>query len=699
MSGSRAALRDWQGFFLARSHVLRRCPGLLFQEAINEPAVSPQAVAAEAALSGGREGRPFIRWLNKPQSDPRSLMTLAGHRERVLNCALSPDGSALVSGSWDGTFRFWDAGTGRERAAHAGTLLTASPDGATAVSQSPDHAITLWDIAGHKVLYECRGSWGPVAATSFSPDGRRVFFGTDSGAVAVWDPAAGRAPRVLSTEERSVSVCAVSPDGSRLLTRVSEGPFKLWDPGSGTLVAAWPNDLVKDIWAFAPDGSFLVVPADDAALMMCEARTGRRLRTLPLDKGSWVGSCAVSPDGSRIAAGDVYCCPRVWDASTGQEIATLSPDRQTRSYEESSFSVEACAFSPDGSRLVTLSSNGYLVLWDHAAGNNGLTLIPPLEGIGFATFFTFTPDGSAILAPDYRHPGTLDLWEVATGRRRGRLGGHAGEVRCCAFSAGRSRLATGSDDGTIKVWNAADLSRLSLPAGHADAVSVCVFSPDGSRVLSGAKDGTLRIWDPGSGRELLTMDLRPSVRAGLSDRIEYARDESFRVRVSSSPQDLAQLLAAVKQCRFSPDGRRVISVSENGDRRIWDAESGLEIDGSGEGAGLEAEEAVAETATPDRGDNERGPWGHRLTLERPARRRRLAKSDKPTAAEHEVWIAVEGREIARFADVMGEVTVGAVSPVDHGFVVGDDLGSIMILRLENAPLGDPGGQKPTGPSH
>ncbi len=693
MSGSRAALRDWQGFLLAKSHVLRLYPGLLFQEAINEPDVSPQAAAAERALSAGRESRPFIRWLNKPQSAPRCLMTLAGHRDRVLACALSPDGSALVSGSWDGTFRFWDTGTGREWAAPAGTLLTASPDGATALSQSPDHAISLWDIAGHKVLRECRGSWGPVAAVSFSPDGGRILFGTDGGAVLVWDLLAGREPRALSAEERSVSVCSFSPDGSRLLSRTSEGPFKLWDSGSGRLVAAWPSDLVQDVWAFAPDGSYLVVPAADGALMLCEAQAGRPLRTLPLDKGTWVESCAVSPDGSRVAAGDVYCHPRIWSASTGQEIATLAPDRQTRLYEESSFAVKTCAFSPDGTRLITLSSNGYLVLWDPASGSEGRTLIPPLEGIGLASFFAFGPDGTTLLAPDYRHPGTLGLWEVATGRRLGRLGGHVGEVHCCAFAADRSRVATGSDDGTIKVWNAADLARLSVAAGHSDAVSVCFFSPDGSRILSGSKDGTLRVWDAGSGRELLTMDLRPSVRAGMSDRIEYARDESFRVRVSSSPQDLAQLLAAVKRCWFSADGGRIISASENGDRRTWDAETGLEIGAAGEVAG------EAEAPPPDPGVREGGPWGRRLTLERPARTRRFKKSDKPTAAEHEIWIAEAGREIARFTDVMGEVTAGAVSPVDNGFVIGDDHGSVLILKLENAPRGGPDDREPCGSSH
>jgi WD40 repeat protein len=682
----RTTLADWQSFVLARSHVLRRFPAMLFQEAVNEPDASPPSEAAERALAAGRESRPFIRWLNKPRSSARCLTTLSSHQKGVKTCVLSPDGSALVSGSWDGTFRFWNTRTGREEAAYPGELLASSPDGTMAVTQSPDNAVTAWDVPSRRVVQTVRGSWGKVSASSFSPDGRRVLFGTVDGTLARWDVAASREPLLFPGQGRSLAVCAFSPDGSRIFTRTEEGPGKLWDPASGALMAEWPDELVKDVWAFSPDGSFIAVPVGSDALVLCDARSGRLLQTLRHEKYSGLEACAISPDGRLVATADMYGVPRIWDASDGREIATLRPDRQTRANADLSFSVDACAFSPDGSRFVTRSSNGYLVLYDAAGGGVGLTLIPPLEGIGFFAFFLFSPDGAILLACDYRQRGTLSLWEVATGRFLGSLGAHVGEICYCGFSADRSRLVTGSDDGTIKVWTAQGLAGTSRLAGHSDAVSVTEFSPDGARVLSGSKDGTLRLWDSASGLELLTIDIRPIVlagfTAGMRNRIEYFRDESARIRSSRSPQDFAQLLAGVERGWFSRDGRRVISESANEVRRVWDAETGLEIR-SPEGSADESD-----AAPPDRHALEGCPWQDRLSLERPARRRRIAKSDKPTAADHEVWITEAGREIARFVDIQGEVAAGAVSPVDAGFVVGDLLGSVYILKVENVSPGD-----------
>src|SRR5436189_1941 len=46
--------------------------------------------------------------------------TLAGHTASVLACAISSDGSFIVSASGDRTLKIWDATTGQERATLVG---------------------------------------------------------------------------------------------------------------------------------------------------------------------------------------------------------------------------------------------------------------------------------------------------------------------------------------------------------------------------------------------------------------------------------------------------------------------------------------------------------------------------------------------------------------------------------------------------
>jgi WD40 repeat protein len=63
---------------------------------------------------------------------------------------------------------------------------------------------------------------------------------------------------------------------------------------------------------------------------------------------------AYSPDGSLIATGAPDGSIRLWRASDGVELATLSAKDHPISY---------VAFSPDGSLLVTLDASGMLMLW------------------------------------------------------------------------------------------------------------------------------------------------------------------------------------------------------------------------------------------------------------------------------------------------------------------------------------------------
>jgi WD40 repeat protein len=68
-----------------------------------------------------------------------------------------------------------------------------------------------------------------------------------------------------------------------------------------------------------------------------------------------VWSVAFSPDGSRIVTGSSDQTARIWDAASAKEIAVL------RGHEWTVFSA---AFSPDGSRIVTASGDKTARIWD-----------------------------------------------------------------------------------------------------------------------------------------------------------------------------------------------------------------------------------------------------------------------------------------------------------------------------------------------
>ena len=79
------------------------------------------------------------------------------------------------------------------------------------------------------------------------------------------------------------------------------------------------------------------------------------LRSLPLvtfaGHGSPVRAAAFNPDGTRVVTASSDQTARVWDASTGVPVAPPL---------EHQGAVSAAAFSSDGTRVVTTS-------WDHTA--------------------------------------------------------------------------------------------------------------------------------------------------------------------------------------------------------------------------------------------------------------------------------------------------------------------------------------------
>ena len=62
-----------------------------------------------------------------------------------------------------------------------------------------------------------------------------------------------------------------------------------------------------------------------------------------------VTHAAFSPDGRRIATASFDKTARIWDATDGSELATLSGHKSA---------IERVAFNPDGSRLATAGHDG-----------------------------------------------------------------------------------------------------------------------------------------------------------------------------------------------------------------------------------------------------------------------------------------------------------------------------------------------------
>ena len=336
---------------------------------------------------------------------------------------------------------------------------------------------------------------------------------------------------------------------------VTEGPedsgmIDIRDDETGESVLAYEahDGDINDV-AFSPDGSLLASTGDDGTLKVWNASTGRLISSVSADGGAFgVWGPSFSEDSSLIAA--------AWSDWGGPEtvgrvrVLDLSTDRVVSSVPI--VGAIDTAFSPDGERIAVASwwpeeRNG--AVFDVETGREVFGLSGPNSCCPpYSRGVSWSPDGRYIAASSADN--TL-IWEAETGRPRYTLLGHTGFAFSVAWSPDSSRLVTGGSDGIAKVWEIGvggvrELWSLSSRETRSGIVGVA-FSPSGTRVMAGdAALSAVKIWDLGPGGD------------GEWANLPAAGDPA---------------------AGFMPDGWRVVARNpdELGALTIWDLRTGRDL--------------------------------------------------------------------------------------------------------------------------
>jgi WD40 repeat protein len=306
--------------------------------------------------------------------------------DAIVRCvAFSPDGKTIASAADDKTIKVWDAATGKLRstlAGHAAEVwqVTYSPDGKLLASTSKDTTIRLWDTGTGKVKATLAGHIAWESAVAFSPDSKTLAEGCPERTVRLWDVEAAKVRATLHWR-------------------------KDW---LAEQVAPLPKQEVAV--TFSPDGNTLASGNVDRTITLWDVATRKRRATLE-DHIGRLTCLAFSPDGKTLASagGPV----QLWDVKTSKRRAVL---------EGLPLSASSLAFSPDGKTIASVGQGKTIALWDVEKGKVRTTLT---EQTDWVTSVAFSPDGKTLAAASRhylaanRWLGTIELWDVATGKQRG----------------------------------------------------------------------------------------------------------------------------------------------------------------------------------------------------------------------------------------------------------------------------------------
>jgi len=148
-----------------------------------------------------------------------------------------------------------------------------------------------------------------------------------------------------------------------------------------------------------------------------------------------------------------------------------------------------------------------------------------------------------------------------------------------------NQILTANYDRAVRLIDASTGETLRAIYGHANAVLSAHFSSDGKQIVSAGPDATARVWGQ-DGRPKAVFPCGGVVQnAAFSNdaqRIVTAGQTEHAARVWATDSDGAPLhiLAhddKVWDADFNHDRSRVVTCSQDGSLRMWDAESGSEL--------------------------------------------------------------------------------------------------------------------------
>jgi RNA polymerase sigma factor (sigma-70 family) len=386
-------------------------------------ALSPdgkQLVSGRCTIGyGGIQDRTVRVW---DVATGRERRQLSGHQGYECSVAFSPNGNTIATGGWDSCILLWDARSGKPLVSRPDSQggvqsIVISLDGKTIATQAGE-TIHIWEAAKGKELRRLPGGGG----ITLSPDGKLLASAEGDGFIRLWDAHTGQEQRQLHGHKGKVTSITFAPDGKTLASGGADGTTRFWNLEDGTelrqMIGRTPGlppkpqpgmtmppmptaggkiNVDVDCLAFAPDGKTIASGCSDYTVRIWQAATGKQVYQLAeqgpvtavtfsldgrmlasangwdnkirlwemasgkvrleIDGHADRAALAFSPDGRILALpgwGEPTCA-YLWDTRTGKLWGRLGGHRGP---------IESLAWSRDGTRLATGSTDTTVLLWD-----------------------------------------------------------------------------------------------------------------------------------------------------------------------------------------------------------------------------------------------------------------------------------------------------------------------------------------------
>ncbi|MCR9292997.1 MAG: protein kinase [bacterium] len=407
---------------------------------------------------------------------------LRGHEERVNALHISQDGRHLLTGSWDGSLRWWDLdsenpGSETVLRGHRRAILDVevSSDGRWLVTGGSDHSARLWDLTALDPAASSMVLQGPednVSRVTFSPDSRWLYTGSGhiggapfkpvSKVGLLWDLTADnieKSVRVLRGHTEPFAWAVFSPDSRKIATVSYDTTARVWNlanPAEDAMVLTGHNEHIPS-FAFSSDSRTLLTGDTAGTLRAWDLDSGTHHEKSSLEprillqQDDWIMGIGLETGHETVLTGAWNRATRVWAFDRGFNLPA-TPRLLKEAQAGAGLINPFCAVFRG--HLLALRAGYSSQVWD--LDRLGKPPVPRFE----------QPADASVSAVDLSNDGR---WFASCG-----------------------------EDGTVRVTDlttADPTEETSTFRGHEGQVTALDFSPDGKWLVSVSLDRTARIWD------------------------------------------------------------------------------------------------------------------------------------------------------------------------------------------------------------
>jgi WD40 repeat protein len=441
--------------------------------------------------------------------------------------------------------------------------LAFSPNGQMLAAGGTDGQVHLWEVATGRKLFQLQGHDGWVRTLCFSKDNRYLASGSGDHTIRVWDTTTGECLHILTGHQDIVWLVYFSPNSSIIFSIDRLREIKVWWLKRSQALLSIP---VPDpnVWGGNIDMSKgrIVVLSPQGVVVRSLWSGKQQFMDLPATKK--VNKTAISPDkkylwGASFTA-EVYC----WDIETGELIHTLTSHSRK---------VSSIAFTPDGQRMVTDSSD-CIKVWNLRTVVCIQSICPPQISLATALH-----SNGAMIATASGN-GVVQLWSLDRGECLANFSGRTKRFLAASFDRHDQQILAGRDDGLILSWSLDQL--VATPSiqyvGHQDIIRSIAISPSNKYMASASHDATVRLWDRHTGKclDIMTvhsnwssrvffLDEQTIVSSGEDGKICYWELETKKVTIL--PTDSQYWLMGLG---VSPDGNIIAAGYSSSVIGLWD---------------------------------------------------------------------------------------------------------------------------------